>query len=69
MDAIEQRYTRLGDNRYPDKGLSTWFVAELAVDRDGIIGDCPGVFLMAQAVGKTEIRQLKPCPEPLRPID
>ncbi len=47
VGAVEQRYTRLTDNRYLYEGLSTGFVAELEVDGDGIVGDYPGVFRMA----------------------
>lgn len=47
VDAVEQRYSRLTDNRYLYEGLSTGFVAELEVDSYGIVGDYPGVFRMA----------------------
>ncbi len=47
VEAVEQRYTRLSENRYLYEGLSTGFRVELDVDDDGIVGDYPGVFRVA----------------------
>ncbi len=44
LEAVEQSYTRLSENRFLYKGLSTGFSAELEVDQDGLVLDYPGVF-------------------------
>nr|WP_183731979.1 putative glycolipid-binding domain-containing protein [Rhizobium sp. BK275] len=44
VEPVQQRYTKLDENRFLYEGLSTAFSAELEVDGDGIVLDYPGVF-------------------------
>ncbi len=43
-EAVEQRYTRLGENRWLYEGLFRGFSAELDVDADGLLLDYPETF-------------------------
>jgi len=39
-----QRYTRLGPDRYRYEALDTGFMADIAIDADGLVLDYPGIF-------------------------
>jgi len=44
LQAVDQRYTRLGAQKFLYEGMQSGFSAELDVDRDGIVLDYPEVF-------------------------
>lgn len=44
-EAVEQRYTKLGDDRYLYEGLFRSFRGELEVDEDGLVVDYPETFV------------------------